>query len=432
MTTVTRPDRPEFACVDLFCGCGGNSWGMLRGGDARSLTPLLALDVNATALSTYHRNMPGVTTMLADIRTVTPRRLLSSVGLRAGELGCLVASPPCQTYSRNNRQPKDANDHRNTLYTHTLTIIEGVKPWVVFMENVPEMATVNGGAYHRDFISRLAQLGYTVGHWTVDTASYGVPQRRSRLIYLAYRSRMRATPELPRETHGEGRGLLPTVTVSDAIADLPERGAGDPRDSFVADASPTESLSAYALASRKGLSKGGAVHNHSARDLNEVQLRRLQALGEGQAYYDLPIELRPLKGYNGSYGRLWRAKPAPTLTAHLAYPSCGRFSHYEQNRVITIREALRLQSFDDAFAVDGILIEQSAQVGNAVPPLLASAFKEVIVSALEKHFAGKGSRRRASNTNANGADSITPVALNIESETATEASTQNWGVDTRV
>jgi len=79
-----------------------------------------------------------------------------------------------------------------------------------------------------------------------------------------------------------------------------------------------------------------------------------------------------------------RSKPAQTLTTYLAYPSTGRFSHYEQDRVITIREGLRLQSFDDRFRVLGNLAEQSNQVGNAVPPLLAAAFKNIIVEDLEK------------------------------------------------
>jgi DNA (cytosine-5)-methyltransferase 1 len=173
---------------------------------------------------------------------------------------------------------------------------------------------------------------------------------------------MGKTPRCPIPTHGKRAGLQPWVTVEDAISD----------QTYLRDKQVT--------------TKNGFVSNHVARSLNSTQLKRLYALKEGQAYNDLPDELRPKSGYKASYGRLWRSKPAPTLTTYLAYPSCGRFSHYEQDRVITIREALRLQSFDDNFVVTGKLIEQSAQVGNAVPPILATAFRKVIVDDLKDLF----------------------------------------------
>lgn len=378
---MQRVTSPQFSCIDLFCGCGGNSWGMLQKNGSRQLTPLLALDIDASALATYHENMPMVNIMQEDIRNVNPSMVLNIIGLQPGELGCLIASPPCQTYSRNNRLPKDKHDHRYILYTHTLKMIESIRPWVVFMENVPEMETCHEGAYHSDFLERLRQLDYIPQYWTVDAADYGVPQHRNRLIYLAYRKEMGKVPICPPQTHGICSELLPWVTVEDAIADLPLREAGDNVDSFIFDSNKELELSFYARSRHPKHSS--IVFNHSARTLNQTQIRRLLALQEGQAFNDLPDDIRPAKGYKASYGRLWRKKPAMTLTTYLAYPGSGRFSHYEQNRVITIREALRLQSFDDDFRVLGSLIEQSAQVGNAVPPLLATAFKQLIVADLE-------------------------------------------------
>jgi len=369
-----------FSCVDLFCGCGGNSWGMLRKNGSRPLLPLLAVDIDPVALWTYHWNMPKVKALQADIQTIAPLDILNRVGLKQGELGCLIASPPCQTYSRNNRSPKEKTDHRNTLYAHVLKMIAGIQPWIVFMENVPEMETCFGGEFHQDFLNRLRNLGYSPSYWTVNTASYGVPQHRQRLIYLAYRTDMGKTPRCPPKTHGEEPELLPWVTVEQAIQDLPPRQAGELRNAVEFSERERVNRSPYALSlwPRRSL----VTLNHFARSLNSTQLRRLRALGEGGDYDSLPADLRPAQGYKASYGRLWRGKPAPTLTAYLSYPGCGRFSHYEQDRVITIREALRLQSFDDDFWVFGPLMSQSNQVGNAVPPLLATAFRDVIVADL--------------------------------------------------
>lgn len=377
-------ERAVFSCIDLFCGCGGNSRGMVKESVVRPLMPLLALDADAVAVTTYRRNLPGVDVIHSDIREITPGEILDRANLLPGQLGCLVASPPCQTYSRNNRSHKSDDDHRNTLYLHTLKMVAGIRPWVVFMENVPEMQTYKDGVYHTDFIRRLGRLGYIVKFWTVNAADYGVPQLRYRLIYLAYRKRMQKIPHLPTPSHGHQPGTQPWVTVQDAIDDLPPRRAGDKIDGFIVDDGQWSQRSPYALS--RGTAQCGMVANHSSRDLNPTQLSRLRALQEGQAYDDLPDDLKPRQGYKASYGRLWRSKPAPTLTAYLAYPGCGRFSHYEQDRTITIREALRLQAFDDDFVVTGNLSAQSSQVGNAVPPLLASAFRKVIVSDLAAHF----------------------------------------------
>jgi len=357
---------------------------MLQNKESRQLIPLLALDIEPSALATYHENMPMVDVIQGDIRNINSSMLLSRIGLQPGELGCLIASPPCQTYSRNNRLPKDKHDHRYMLYTHTLKIIEGIRPWVVFMENVPEMETCHQGTYHSDFLECLRKLDYVPQYWTVDAANYGVPQHRNRLIYLAYRREMGKIPTCPPQTHGNSLELHPWITVEEAIGDLPPRQAGDNEDSFFFDRTQELKWSSYARARHP--KRSSIVFNHSARNLNHTQILRLQALQEGQAFNDLPDKLRPTKGYKASYGRLWRTKPAMTLTTYLAYPSSGRFSHYKQNRVITIREALRLQSFDDDFKVLGTLIEQSAQVGNAVPPLLATAFKQHIVTDLENFF----------------------------------------------
>jgi DNA (cytosine-5)-methyltransferase 1 len=357
---------------------------MLHAGKSEFLTPLLAIDIDPYSLTSYCWNMPDVLTLNVDIQKISPSVLLRKVGLKKGELGCLIASPPCQTYSRNNRQPKERTDYRNTLYSHTLRVIKGVFPWVVFMENVPEMETISNGEYHVDFIERLHKLGYRVGYWVVNAADYGVPQCRNRLIYLAYRNDLGLQPHCPDRTHGGESNLKPYVSVSDAISDLPERNAGDIADTVESKSIECITNSDYVKTLRSRSSN--YILHHSARELNNIQMSRIKALSEGQAYDDLPRKLKPNKGYKASYGRLWRDKPAPTLTTYMSYPSCGRFTHYEQDRVITIREGLRLQSFHDQFRVFGNLMQQSTQVGNAVPPILAGMFKDVIVNDLKIAF----------------------------------------------
>jgi DNA (cytosine-5)-methyltransferase 1 len=380
-------EHAALSFIDLFCGCGGNSWGMSYRDDDFALKPLLAVDIDEIALATYKQNMPGAEILKADIRDVSYNDVLKIIGLTPGELGCIVASPPCQTYSRNNRLPKSKSDHRNTLYVHTLELIGGIKPLIVFMENVPEMTTFEQGKYHKDFVAKLERLDYKVLHWIVNATNYGIPQNRPRLIYLAYHHKLNALPQCPVETHGEKSHLLSKVTVEEAIGDLPLRSPNESSDKFIVDDEQISKRSSYALDLRP--KRSNIVTNHLARKLSETQIERLEALKEGQAYKELPEHLKPVQGYAASYGRMWRDKPSPTLTTYLAYPGSGRFSHYAQNRVITIREALRLQSFDDDFEVLGNLIQQSTQVGNAVPPMLVRAFRKSFMNHLYEYI-GQG------------------------------------------
>lgn len=125
-----------------------------------------------------------------------------------------------------------------------------------------------------------------------------------------------------------------------------------------------------------------AVHDHVARKLTPVQLKRIQNLGPGESIKHLPAEMRPAKGYSGAYGRLVANEPARTITRWVFHPGSGRFIHPHDDRVITIREAARLQSFPDSFVFKGTYIQKSHQVGESVPPLLARRIAERVKEVL--------------------------------------------------
>lgn len=141
-------------------------------------------------------------------------------------------------------------------------------------------------------------------------------------------------------------------------------------------------------------SGSGLLFDHVARPLRKTQLERVKHLepGKGEGYKSLPIHLRPRNGYSGAYGRLIPNEPARTITRWVFHPGSGRYYHPFDNRVITIREAGRLQSFPDWFVFEGSYIQKSHQVGEAVPPLLAQAFAEKVHSLLSAH--GSPSRHK--------------------------------------
>jgi DNA (cytosine-5)-methyltransferase 1 len=384
---------PAFRFVDLFAGAGGTTRGFLpraRWPKIPVFDCILAVDIDKTATTAFATNFPSTRVLRADLtalRVEDVRRLLRDVDVRTGKLDVLVASPPCQTYSRNNRA-RTPHDDRNWLYRSVMDWITVARPRAVLLENVDGMRDSDNGIHDLAIQSFLTDQNYKVDAWDLDAASYGVPQRRLRRFYLAYRGDLGIKPSVPPMTHyGPDALMKPSwVTSSKAIDDLPTlQVTGEGNDFFITRARP-ESLGfarrhgPYAAMMRSDY--GTRVTHHWTPALSELALRRLRQLGAGEAYGDLPDELRPAKGFRGTYGRLHPDRPAGTITANCDYPSRGRFSHYEHDRGVTMREAARLQSFPDEFEFPGFREHVARLIGNAVPPLMARAFAGTIGEAL--------------------------------------------------
>jgi len=371
--------REELTLIDLFCGCGGFTAGLLfpEGYGRVGWRVLLGVDINATAVETFAANFGKQAARQVNLVEADPWSYLSELGLRPGELDHLHASPPCEAYSVNNRIN---GNHADLRFRVALEWAEVFLPKVVTIENVRNLEK----AHDAEIRNRLNSAGYRVISFKIDAADYGVPQHRKRLFYLACLATLGIAPRAPAATHCDPskpqQKLRPWVTVREAIGDLPPRKAGEGPDQFVSDIDPTDPadqlyLSEYASMMRPP--KGAVITGHYARLLNELAVKRLRYLGPGQAIWDLPSHLRPKMGFRGAYGRMHPDYPAKTITTGLRGPSHGQFCHYAQDRLITLREAARLQSFPDTFSFAGGRSAQAFQIGNAVPPLLSRAIRRV-------------------------------------------------------
>ncbi len=360
--------------VDLFCGCGGIAWGF----GSEGFRVLLGADINAVALKTFARNFPRSVALEADLSALSPRRLLDELGLKAGELDCLVGGPPCQGFSKNvPARHRYLEDPKNRLILTFLEYAKVLKPKVVLIENVAEMMNAYEETYTSEIHDALNGLGYTSKAARLLATDYGVPQLRRRAFFFA--NRIGASVTIPERTHfgpGESPGLFdwdsarPYVTVWEAICDLPPLGAGEGKTPCDYGKGPETEYQRLMRA------ESVRLHDHIARSLTKPQLERVKHLepGRGEGVEALPKHLRPRSGYSGAYARLIPDEPARTITRWVFHPGSGRFYHPFDNRVITIREAARLQSFPDRFVFEGTYIQKSHQVGEAVPPLLAQAF----------------------------------------------------------
>ena len=363
--SMTGPpaSRSVFPMIDLFAGCGGGSIGFRQAG----FTPVAAVEINEHAAEAYAANL-GVVPIVRDIRAVEGDELLAEAELTSGKCTLLFGCPPCQGFTslRKGSKATSRDRERNTLYLDYLRLVGEVRPRHIAFENVPGMLSTRWRSHFDTLVEGLVDLSYKA-KWTVlDAADYGVPQRRKRILVVASRV---ATPYLPEQTHYEdpedGR-LRRHRTVWNAIGDLLELRSGyyDPADPY-----------------------------HEARSHSELALRRLRAIPEGGGRDDLPVSLqlechKSHNGHHDIYGRMCWDKPAPTLTSGCTNITKGRFAHPEQDRAITLREAMLLQSFPRRAKLSGGYEEMALQVGNAIPPLLARRIGETIMGMEER------SRRR--------------------------------------
>jgi len=253
---------------------------------------------------------------------------------------------------------------------------------------VREFLNFNNGSFSSDLIYWFDELGYEVEHRKLGALDYGVPQKRHRVFFFAVRKDVAdATglgPSFPTPTHG-GAGLqldgcASVATVRDAIADLPNAPTGRQSQVLRYDHSKSVSILARQL---KGSS--GSLHNHVARTLSQKQVERINAVGTGRMKHIDP-GLQTASFYGSAYRRLSWDEPALTITSWVYHVGSGRFAHPEEDRGVTMREAARLQTFDDEYIFPPLVNPVSQMIGNAVPPLLASAIASRFVNILDCYF----------------------------------------------
>ncbi|WP_336946686.1 DNA cytosine methyltransferase [Asaia sp. HN010] len=339
--------RPIIKAVDLFCGAGGLTHGLVRGG----IKVIAGVDLDPQCRYPFEANN-NAKFFEEDVGSFSAERLGKLYG--RGGLRLLAGCAPCQpfsTYSRKGRNPRYADEW--PLVSSFGRLVREVQPDLVTMENVPQLAE------HVVFSQFLEALqGYHTWWDVVDCAKFGVPQTRQRLVLMASKL-------------GNGAPVLAASaekmrTVRETIGSLPAimAGVADPQDNL-----------------------------HVSSRLSPMNLRRIGASVPGGSWRDWDDELlaachRKPSGatYPSVYGRMEWDKPSPTMTTQCFGFGNGRFGHPEQNRAISLREAAMLQTFprDYKFVQDGgrvVFDKLGRLIGNAVPVRIG----EVIADALVKH-----------------------------------------------
>lgn len=345
--------------IDLFAGCGGLSKGFMDAG----YEILVGVDNDKAALSTFTRNHNGAVALQADLSKQETFDDIKKIAA-ARPIDVIIAGPPCQGFSLSG--PRNFDDERNKLYLAVIEMVNQYQPKAFIIENVPGMATLYGGEIKDEILRRFRNMGYNVESKILCAADYGVPQTRKRLIFMGIRADI-GDPKFPEPLFTPENYR----TCSDAISDLPSREFefGEEDDKYTC-----EPLTEYQMKMRKSSTR---LFNHVATNHTQMVRDTIALVPEGGNYKNLPEGWGESRKFNEAWTRYHSKKPSKTIdTGHRNH------FHYKYNRVPTIRENARLQSFPDDFVFLGTKTQQNRQVGNAVPPLLGfylgKAIKEII------------------------------------------------------
>ena len=349
--------------LDLFCGCGGLSEGFRLA----EYNIVGGIDFNEEAIKTYNANFKGAKGVCFDLLNMDSKIIIEKFG-DLKKIDVIIGGPPCQGFSAANRYKKEDEDERNRLFFEFVKFVDLANPKAVVIENVRGIVTSNNG-YAKDRIYRIfEERGYKVVHKILDASEYGVPQRRMRNFFVMLKK--------GNFDFNKMRKVDAPVTVKEAIEEL--YGLEEKND-----ASYTLRNKAKTNYQKYLRNKKNTVENHDIRYPASKVQNRIEFVLQGGNWQDIPKEMFENSRNNrhsSAYKRLNEKEVSVTIDTGNSH---SNYFHPLYNRIPTVREAARIQSFSDSFIFEGCRTSQYRQVGNAVPPLLAKAIADELKGVLE-------------------------------------------------
>ena len=350
----------KLTAIDLFSGCGGFSYGFQQAG----FHVLLGVDNTTIALKTFAKNHDNSKTLNLDLHKdeAIDEIVKSTEGKK---IDVIIGGPPCQGFSLTGR--RNENDERNTLFNAMFRLAKKVNPKAIIIENVPGLLKLYNGKAKDEIIKLCKEYGYTCNPQLLFAPDYGVPQIRKRVFFVALRNDL-GTFEFPDKILDKDN----YIGCKAAIDDLPnlEFDLGGQELKY-----NKKAVSAYQKMMRNG---SKVIFNHVGTKHTDHVIDVISQVPEGGNHKDLPPGVGDSRKFNEAWTRYHSARPSKTIdTGHRNH------FHYKWNRVPTVRENARLQSFPDDFVFLGNKTEQNRQVGNAVPPLLGKVLAEQLIKYLK-------------------------------------------------
>ena len=388
--------------IDLFCGCGGFSYGLEKAG----LNCIAGIDFDKHAIDTFRLNHSASTlAILGDLTKFTPTKLKNLIGNVKVDL--IVGGPPCQGFSSlrqasgSNTGKRLVDDPRRELYKFYLRYVNFFNPSLFVIENVLGIKHSQNGVYFTRIQDEARQLGYRVFACEVKAWEFGVPQKRIRQLIIGIKNCLPIistedflSPKygLPEDINNNPK-LKPIITLGEAIGDLPELKVGDDIYETNYDLKLRKKyLDTYSKEYLYGVlnvHKAKKLTWHVARLHNSRDLRDFERLKEGENSGQAIARGVKLEhpysrtNFKDRFTKQSRYTLCSTIVSDLRSGGL-MFIHPTQNRSFSPREAARVQSFPDTFIFSGFRTNVFKQIGNAVPPLIGEEVGKKIIGFLKK------------------------------------------------
>lgn len=368
----------KYKIFELFSGAGGLSLGFSM---TDKFKVVGANEILKDAGTSYQLNHPETKVFIKDIRELTKEDIEKGIGDDINEIDLVIGGPPCQAYSTAGKRLM--SDPRAELFQEYIRILKILNPKVFVFENVKGLLSMQGGELFKRIIEEFENIGYKVYFKLLNSADYGVPQQRERVIVVG--SKTEKPYKFPLQTHFNpefkqdmfNKELKPYLTLGEAISDLPSLKNNEKKTEY-----QSEPMNAYQKQMR--INAGTDLTEHFSPKNSEWLQKIMSIIPEGGGPNDLPDDLKPTSGFGNSYCKLWWNKPSTTITRNLGTPSSARCIHPKDPRPLSTREGARLQSFPDTYKFYGSKSAKNLQIGEAVPPLLAYAIAKSLVDYLEE------------------------------------------------
>ncbi|WP_418637666.1 DNA cytosine methyltransferase [Winogradskyella sp.] len=325
--------KTKLKYIDLFSGAGGFSLGF----DNKGFDNVFSVDIEPNFCKTYKHNFSNHKLIEKDICELSDSEI--EYHKEFDEIDVVIGGPPCQGFSiAGNIGRTFVDDPRNRLFKEFVRVVKVVKPKFFVMENVARLYNHKKGETRKEIIKDFEKLGYKVDCKILNSADYGVPQVRKRVIFIGSVNNV--------EIQFPPKEVEEYVSVKEALSSYPKLESGEE----------------------------SSIPNHIAMSHSDQMLTKMSYVTDGGDRNEIPVKIRPKSGDVRKYIKYASDKPSVCVTGDMR-----KIFHYEQNRALTVRELAKLQSFPDDFVFKGNRISQQQQVGNSVPPKMAEAIAEVII-----------------------------------------------------
>lgn len=329
--------KNELNYIDLFSGAGGMSLGF----DQVGFKNVFSIDIEPRFCETYKTNFPNHNLIQKDISKFSNEEIKSLIGNK--KIDVVIGGPPCQGFSMaGNIGRKFIDDSRNQLFKEFARVVEIVQPKYFVMENVARLFTHNKGETKKEIIELFKKMNYNVDCKVVNTADFGIPQVRNRVLFIG--NRISNNIVFPTKT------IEKPISIKEAIDKLPKLKSGEK----------------------------SKIPNHISMKHSEQMLEKMKYVSDGGNRNEIPELIRPKSGDVRKYIRYKSTEPAVCVTGDMR-----KIFHYSQNRALTVRELATIQTFPLDFIFKGSTISQQQQVGNSVPPILAKEIALTIIKMMK-------------------------------------------------